>query len=41
MSKQFEITLSRNYNEYVVISLELGGMINEDDDVELPFFVKL
>ena len=45
MSKHLEITLSRNYNEtiinYVVISLELGGMTNEDADVELPFFVRL
>ena len=44
MSKQLEITLSRNYNKtiinYVVISL-LGGMINEDADIELPFFVRL
>lgn len=41
MSKQLEITLSKNYNKYVATSHELGGTINEDADVELPFFVKL
>lgn len=41
MSKQLEITLSKNYNEYVVISLELGGMVDENADIELSFSVEL